>query len=123
MSINKPNIPFSIQKMIKEKLRKEHITPTQLAHLIDMRPISAHQMLDRPTMQVDRLWSICVALELNIFQEVANKLDIEHYNPKVDQQQKEIELLNDEVTKLKKNIELLETERNTLKEVIGLLKD
>lgn len=123
MTTNKPGIPFSIQKMIKEKLIKEHKTPTQLAHRIDIRPISAHQMLDRSTMQVERLWSICVALELNIFQEIANKLNIEHHNPKVDQQKKEIELLNDELTKLKKNIELLENERNTLKEVIKLLNN
>lgn len=121
MSTDKKAIPFSIQKMIKEKLKEEHITPTQLAHRLDMRPISAHQMLDRPTMQVDRLWSICVALELNIFQEIANRLDIEHYNPVVDQQNKEIESLSAEIAKLKRDKELLETENKTLKEVIKLI--
>ena len=121
MSIGKKRMPFSIQKLIKEKLKKKHVTPTELARRIGMHPVTIHQMLGRSTMQVDRLWSICVALKVNLFQEIANNLDIEHHNPKVDQQNKEIELLQSEIAELKKQMELLENERNTLKEVIKLI--
>ncbi|WP_320019644.1 hypothetical protein [Labilibaculum manganireducens] len=122
MNSTKNNVPFSIQKMIKNYLKEQHITPTQLARRLSMRPISAHQMLERPTMQVDRLWSICLALDVNIFQAVANELDIEHYHPKVDQLKKEIETGNQQINALKKELELLTHENNTLKEVIGLLR-
>ena len=129
MNNNKQNVPFSIQKIIKKQLEKEHLTPTQLARRLNMRPISVHHMLDRSTMQVDRLWSICVALDINIFQAIANELDIEYYNPKVEQknqeivqQKNEMEELKNEMEELKRQLEIMKHERDTLKEVISLLK-
>lgn len=122
MDYSKQKFPFSIQKMIKENLNVQHITPTQLARRLGMNPISVHQMLDRPGMQVKRLWSICTALNLNIFQALANEIGIDHYIPKVEEQNAEINHLKAEMEELKKEIELLENENKTLKEVITLLK-
>lgn len=122
MNSNKSKLPFSIQEMIKKNLTEQHITPTQLGRLLNMRPISAHQMLNRSTMQVERLWHICSVLNVNIFQSVANELNIEHYQPKVDKLQKEIEANNQQINSLKKELELINHDNNTLKEVIGLMR-
>lgn len=108
--------------MIKKLLKEQHITPTQLGRRLNMNPISAHQMLDRSTMQVERLWHICSALDVNIFQAVANELDIEHYHPKADKLQKEINASNKQIDSLKKELELMKHDNNTLKEIIGLMR-
>lgn len=65
-------------------------------------------------MQIRRLWTICEALDLNIFRYLANEIGIENpVNPAVTQRDTEIE-------NLKKEIESLKKERDLLKEVIGL---
>jgi predicted nuclease with TOPRIM domain len=123
MSPKSEKIPFSIHRMIRQNLSKQNLTVTWLARKINIRPISLHQQLNRSTLQVNRLWSICQALELNIFQEIANRLERENQSQKALEKGMELSQIDAEVDGLKRRIELLENENKTLKEVISLLKD
>ena len=123
MSPKSEKIPFSIHRMIRQNLSKQNLTVTWLARKINIRPISLHQQLNRSTLQVNRLWSICQALELNIFQEIANRLERENQSQKALEKGMELSQIDAEVDGLKRRIELLENENKTLKEVICLLKD
>ncbi|MUP38786.1 hypothetical protein [Labilibaculum euxinus] len=122
MNSKSEKIPFSIHRMIRQNLSKRNLTVSWLARKINIRPISLHQQLDRSTLQVNRLWSICQALELNIFQEIANRLERENQSQKAVEKGMELSQIDAEVDGLKKRIELLENENKTLKEVISLLK-
>ena len=122
MNPKSEKIPFSIHRMIRQNLSKQNLTVTWLARKINIRPISLHQQLDRSTIQANRLWSICQALELNIFQEIANRLERENQSQKAAEKGMELSQIDAEVDSLKKRIELLENENKTLKEVISLLK-
>ena len=122
MNPKSEKIPFSIHRMIRQNLSKRNLTVSWLARKINIRPISLHQQLDRSTLQVNRLWSICQALELNIFQEIANRLERENQSQKAVEKGIELSQIDAEVDGLKKRIELLENENKTLKEVISLLK-
>ncbi|MDQ1769405.1 hypothetical protein GQR60_01075 [Labilibaculum sp. A4] len=122
MNPKSEKIPFSIHRMIRQNLSKRNLTVSWLARKINIRPISLHQQLDRSTLQVNRLWSICQALELNIFQEIANRLERENQSQKAVEKGMELSQIDAEVDGLKKRIELLENENKTLKEVISLLK-
>ncbi|MBN2597500.1 hypothetical protein [Labilibaculum sp.] len=122
MNPKSEKIPFSIHRMIRQNLSKRNLTVSWLAMKINIRPISLHQQLNRSTLQVNRLWSICQALELNIFQEIANRLERENQSQKAVEKGMELSQIDAEVDGLKKRIELLENENKTLKEVISLLK-
>ncbi len=123
MSPKSEKIPFSIHRMIRQNLAKQNLTVTCLARKINIRPISLHQQLNRSTLQVNRLWSICQALELNIFQEIANRLERENQSQQALEKGMKLSQIDAEVDGLKRRIELLENENKTLKEVISLLKD
>lgn len=115
-------VPIDLQKRIKNKLEEEKITLTSLAQKLNMSSVALYNLLQRPTMQVNRLWGICKFLNINLFQEIANHLDGEAYNPIVEQKEKEIASLKERVKELERDVERLTTERNSFKEAISLLK-
>jgi transcriptional regulator with XRE-family HTH domain len=115
-------VPIDLQKRIKNKLQKEKITLTSLARKLNMSSVALYNLLERHTMQVDRLWGICKVLHINLFQEIANHLECEAYNPIVEEKNREIENLQQKIMRLEKDIERLTTERDSFKEAISLLK-
>ena len=123
MPKNKEKVPFDIQRKIRKYLSERNLTVASLARDIHIRPITLHQQLHRKTLQVNRLWSICRALEWNIFQEIANQLEKEIHKEQAKQKGIEISNIYDEIDDLKRKVELLENKNKTLKEVISLLKN
>lgn len=122
MTNKQERVPINLQSKIKDKLKQEKITITSLARQLNMSSVSLYQLLERSTMQVDRLWTICVALEMNLFQEIANHLEAKAYNPIVDEKNKEIADLQKKVEDLEQQVDRLKTERDSFKEAISLLK-
>ena len=122
MTNKQERVPINLQKKIKDKLKQEKITITSLARQLNMSSVSLYQLLERSTMQVDRLWTICVALDMNLFQEIANHLEAKAYNPIVDEKNREIADLQKKVEDLEQQVDRLKTERDSFKEAISLLK-
>lgn len=122
-------VPVHVQKLIKKRIAEKKLNLIDVARLINVSKASFYHMLDRRTMQIDRLWSLCIALDINLFQEIANHLEIDHYSPAVEKKEQEIEEMNDkmqqlnqEIDNLKKEIELIKRERDSFKEAISLMK-
>lgn len=122
MEKNKYRVPVNVHKIIKRKIKKENLSLVEVAREINVSKMALYQLLDRRTMQIDRLWSLCVVLEINLFQEIANHLEIEHFSPAVEKKDKEIEDLNSELAELKEELKLLKRERDSFKEAISLMK-
>lgn len=122
MSKNHIKVPFNIIRTIRNHLAQTRLPVTTLARDIHLHPISLHQQLQRNTIQVDRLWSICRALKWNLFQEIANRLEKEIQGDQAREKGIEVKDIHEEMDELKKRIELLENENKTLKEVISLMK-
>ena len=114
MTRKKYQIPIDINSLIVKKMDEKRISNVDLARHLQMHLSSVHFMLKNPGMQVRRLWTICEAIDLNIFRYLANELDInDPIDPAIIERDREIE-------NLKKEIEGLKKERDLLKEVIGL---
>ncbi|MDQ2178146.1 helix-turn-helix domain-containing protein [Marinifilum sp. D714] len=122
MKIDQERIPINLQKRIKDELKKQKISLSSMARKLNISSVSLFQLLERSTMQVDRLWTICLALDINLFQEIANHLDGKAYNPTVEEKNKEIAGLQQKIKEMEKTIDRLETERDCFKEAISLLK-
>lgn len=122
MSKNQEKVPFDVLRRIRNRLANTRLPVSTLARDIHLNPISLHQQLQRNTIQVDRLWSICRALKWNLFQEIANRLEKEIHGDQAKEKGIEVKDIHEEMDELKKRIELLENENKTLKEVIRLMK-
>ncbi|WP_282014983.1 helix-turn-helix domain-containing protein [Marinifilum flexuosum] len=122
MKIDQERVPINLQKRIKDELKKQKISLSSMARKLNISSVSLFQLLERSTMQVDRLWTICLALDINLFQEIANHLDGKAYNPALEEKDKEIEVLEHKIKDLENDVERLKTERDCFKEAISLLK-
>ena len=114
---------FSINKKIVNVLHEKGETVSSLARKINIRPVTLRQQLERPTLQVNRLWSICHAMKINFFQEIANSYEQETLNNADDIDGTEYINIQKELQEKCEQLELLKNENKTLKEVIQLLKD
>ncbi|BAX78998.1 hypothetical protein [Labilibaculum antarcticum] len=123
MSGTTENALFSINGNILNVLHEKGETVSSLARKINIRPVTLRQQLDRPTLQVNRLWSICHAMKINFFQEIANSYEQETQNNVDNVDGAEYINIQKELQEKCKQLELLENENKTLKEVIHLLKD
>ncbi|MDM8161286.1 hypothetical protein QUH73_15790 [Labilibaculum sp. K2S] len=114
MTKKKYEMPVNLNDIIVNRMKEKYISNTELARLLQMHHSSVLFMLKNPGMQIRRLWTICEAIDFNVFRYLANEIGIE--NP-VDSG---ITLRDAEIENLKKEIEDLKKERDLLKEVIGL---
>lgn len=107
-------MPMNINNLIVNRMKEKYISNTNLANQLQMHHSSVLFMLKNPGMQVRRLWTICEAIDLNIFRYLANEIGIE---TPVDSGNT---LRDTKIENLQKEIEDLKKERDLLKEVIGL---
>ncbi|MFA9372245.1 MAG: hypothetical protein ACERIH_11100 [Labilibaculum antarcticum] len=123
MSGTTENALFSINGNILNVLHEKGETVSSLARKINIRPVTLRQQLDRPTLQVNRLWSICHAMKINFFQDIANIYEQEILETQSNVDGDECINIRKELQEKRDQLVLLENENKTLKEVIRLLKD
>jgi len=98
-----------VLNMVKRELKKNHISPAELARQLNSNPSSIHGMLNRPTIQVQKLIKLSEILGYNFFREIAEQLPYEY--PKAEAEET-VE------KQLKERIKELEIEANTLRRTI-----
>ncbi|WP_321320898.1 helix-turn-helix domain-containing protein [Labilibaculum sp.] len=114
MTKKKYEMPVNLNDIIVNRMKEKYISNTELARLLQMHHSSVLFMLKNPGMQIRRLWTICEAVDLNVFRYLANEIGIN------DPEDSTVIERDIEIQKLKKEIEDLKKERDLLKEVIGL---
>lgn len=91
----------AINELIRFEMKRQGLSAPELAHKMNIGLNSMYHILKRPSMQIDRLWEVCEALQLNFFKILADEINI---NKPADAQ-----------------IDQLKQENKTLKEVIKML--
>jgi transcriptional regulator with XRE-family HTH domain len=95
--------------IVKRELKNKHVSPAELARQLNTNPSSVHGMLNRSTIQVQKLIKLSGILEYNFFREIALKLP--YHEP-------EIIKPDDEEKALKERIRELEIESTTLRRTL-----
>lgn len=94
--------------LIKEEMRKQAVSTSELAKRLGIAQSSAHNLLERSSIQVSRLASISKALEINFFQILADQINIQ-------------EPVNTKIEELEQELSDQKKENEVLKEVVSLL--
>lgn len=114
-------LPYDIREMIKEAMYEKRISRSDLKDLLNLSQPGVHNILKRNDMYVTRLFTICKALDVNIFRQIADTIEIEY--PARTGSNKLVEENNglmEENQKLKQRIADLEKECVILRDVIRL---
>ncbi len=101
--------------MIHREMQKKHFTATDLSRKLHLHLSTVTGMLNRPTIQVQKLADLCGVFQYNFFREIAEQLPYEQ--PKYDEESKQREM------ELLEKIAQLEEENKTLKIKVEVLKD
>ena len=104
---------IEILGIVKRELKNRHVSPAELARQLDTNPSSVHGMLNRPTIQVQKLIKLSEILEYNFFREIAQKLPFE--DPEVKKNDEEEKMLKERIKELEIEATTL---RRTLKDLI-----
>ena len=103
---------IDINRMIEQEMKNNFLNATGLARKLGVDPSTVLSMLQRPTLQVERLVDLSEALNYNFFREIAEQLPYENpglKDEKLEKQQERIKELEMEVRVL----------QNTLKALVG----
>ncbi|MBN2775920.1 MAG: hypothetical protein JXR31_16810, partial [Prolixibacteraceae bacterium] len=90
-----------------------HVSPAELARQLNTNPSAVHGMLNRPTIQVQKLIKLSEVLKYNFFREIAQKLPFK--DPEVNKPDDEKQLLKERIKELEIEATTL---RRTLKDII-----
>jgi len=90
-------------------MKNRHISPAELSRLMSANPSSVHGMLNRPTLQVQKLLKLSDILKYNFFREIAQKLPYK---------EPEAKKAFEEEAALKERIKELEIEATTLRRTL-----
>jgi hypothetical protein len=95
----------------------DHVSPAEMARRLNISPASIQGMLNRHTLQVQKLIELSEAFQYNFFREIADKLPFTkpEYAEK-GTMTKENEEMKDRIKALEMEVEIL---RQTLKEVVS----
>jgi DNA-binding Xre family transcriptional regulator len=107
-------LPYDIRELIKEAMYERRISRSELKDLLNLSQPGVHNILKRNDMYVTRLFTICKALDVNIFRQIADTIEVEY--PARTGSNK----LTEENEALKKRVAELEKECEVLRDVIGL---
>ncbi len=102
-----------VQEIIRREAKKRKLTVADIARLLRLSYPSAHGMLRRQTLQVQRLAELSEVLQYNFFRELAQKLP--YAEPDLTDST-ELEASKAEIARLEKRVFELEIENRTLKE-------
>jgi len=102
-------------QLIKKVMNLRHLNASDISRKLNITNSSVAGMLNRETLQVQRLIDLSHAMKYNFFREIASTLDYEEplIGKDILQQQeanhkKEIEQLKEEINRLQIKVEVLE---------------
>ncbi|MDQ1772443.1 hypothetical protein GQR60_17570 [Labilibaculum sp. A4] len=86
----------AINELIRFEMKRQGLSAPELAHKMNIGLNSMYHILKRPSMQIDRLWEVCEALQLNFFKVLADEINITNpVDPQMDQLQQENKMLRE----------------------------
>ncbi len=97
-----------VNELIKEEMKKQAVSPVELAQRLKIAPSSVYNLLERDSIQVTRLETISRALNMNFFRIMAEQINIH-------------EPVNVKIEELEEQLSDQRKENEILKEVIALL--
>jgi len=104
---------IQILPLIKREMKRKRISPAELSRGLKVNQSSISGMLNRPTLQVQKLIELSDLLEYNFFREIAVKLP--YTEPNLNDQT-ETESLKARIKELEMEVGIL---RQTLKDVVN----
>ena len=99
--------------MIKREMENRHITAAELSRGLRMNPSSVSGMLNRSTIQVNRLVELSSIFKYNFFREIAEKLPYAEPNFT---DQTEVKVLQNRIRDLELEVGIL---RQTIKDLVS----
>ena len=93
-----------IGKILSTYFESISLNRAKLSRQIKMSGSSVFRFLDRDTMQIKTLWSICTALNHNFIAELGEKLPVKYVTTSEKELQAQVETLQKELDRI--NIEL-----------------
>ncbi len=95
--------------LIEKAMKLRHLTAADISRKLNIRHSSVLGMLNRGTLQVQRLEDLSHAMKYNFFREIASKLDYE--DPQITKETEhltEVEQLKEQIKRLEIKVEVLE---------------
>ena len=105
-----------VLSMVKREMARKHINATDLSRGLKMNHSSAAGMLNRETLQVQRLAELSEFLQYNFFREIAAKLPYTEPDYSVAEDRTEVENLQARIKELELEVSIL---RQTLKDLVS----
>ena len=99
--------------IVKRELKNKHVSPAELARMLNTNASSVHGMLNRSTMQIQKLIQLSDLLKYNFFREIAEKLP--YKEPSAEKKSSEEKALKERIKELEIEATTL---RRTLKDLI-----
>ncbi|MDM8161171.1 helix-turn-helix domain-containing protein [Labilibaculum sp. K2S] len=88
--------PIAINELILSEMNRQGLSAADFAQKLQISMNSMYHILKRPSMQIDRLWEVCEALQLNFFKVLADEIKITNpVDPQMDQLQRENKMLRE----------------------------
>ena len=100
--------------MIRREMKRKRVSASELARGLNINHSSVAGMLNRPTLQVQRLAEISELLNYNFFREIANKLPCTEPDYTLDTDRTEVNGLKSRVRDLELEVSIL---RQTIKDL------
>ena len=113
---------IDVRPMIIREMNKQLIRNVDIARKLQNNPASIQGMLNRPTMQVNKLVALSDIFQYNFFREIAAKISYPEPNYSVKPDTTEIEALQTKFKDLEIHAKDLEIQVKTLMQVIKDLK-
>ena len=107
---------IEILGMIRREMKNRHVSSAELARAFRLNPSSIKGMLNRPTLQVQRLADLSEFFNYNFFREIAQKLPYTAPDYSIAADKTEIANFQNRVRDLELEVGIL---RQTLKDVAG----
>jgi hypothetical protein len=108
--------PIGVVDIIKREMKNRRITAAEVARALQVNPSSVKGMLQRPTLQVQKLAELSVFFRYNFFYEIAEKLSFSAPDFLAEQHSGEAISLQKRVAELEQEVKIL---RQTIKDLAG----
>lgn len=109
-------IQLEITSMIKREMERQRVSGTDLVHALKINHSSVSGMLQRPTIQVQRLAELSQFFKYNFFREIAQKLPFSEPDYTTTADKAEVAALQSRVRDLELEVSIL---RQTIKDLVS----
>ena len=108
--------------IVEREVKRHKYSKTDLAKMLQVHPASVSGFFIRGSIRLNRLVQFSKILNYNVFQEIANRLEIPHPEP-ANNGEEEIKRLKEEVESYKKQVHDLEIQVATMEKTYsGFMK-